>query len=93
MTFTSRHLEEVAWRYCDAAAAIGVEDLSSSWVIGDSDVEIAAGRAAGCRTILFEHAPTAHRRTGGQEPDHRVDDLLAAARRIAHATAPMGETA
>jgi histidinol-phosphate phosphatase family protein len=77
----------------DAAGAIGIADLSSSWMIGDSDVDIAAGRAAGCRTILVENAPTAHRRRGGQEPDHRVDDVLAAARRIAHATARMGEPA
>jgi histidinol-phosphate phosphatase family protein len=77
----------------EAAAALGVSDLSSSWMIGDSDVDIAAGRAAGCRTILVEHAPTAHRRKGGQEPDHRVDDVLAAARRVAQATARMGETA
>jgi D-glycero-D-manno-heptose 1,7-bisphosphate phosphatase len=76
-----------------AAADLGIDDLSASWVIGDSDVDIAAGRAAGCRTILVEHAPTAHRRKGGQEPDHRVGDVLAAARRVAQAIARMGETA
>jgi D-glycero-D-manno-heptose 1,7-bisphosphate phosphatase len=76
-----------------AAAALGIGDVSSSWVIGDSDVDIAAGRAAGCRTILVEHALTAHRRKGGQEPDHRVEDVLAAARRVAQVTARMGETA
>ena len=76
----------------DAAEALGLGDLSSSWMIGDSDVDVAAGRAAGCRTILIEHAPTAHRRSGGQEPDHRVDDVLAAARRVALAAARMGET-
>ncbi len=77
----------------EAAAALGIGDLASSWVIGDSDVDIAAGRAAGCRTILVEHAPTAHRRQGGHEPDHRVDDVLAAARMVAQVTARMGETA
>jgi D-glycero-D-manno-heptose 1,7-bisphosphate phosphatase len=76
----------------DAAAALGVVDLSSSWLIGDSDVDITAGHAAGCRTILIEHATTAHRRMGGQEPSHRVDDVLAAARRVAQATARREET-
>jgi D-glycero-D-manno-heptose 1,7-bisphosphate phosphatase len=77
----------------EAAAALGIGELSSSWVIGDSAVDIGAGRAAGCRTILVEHAPTAHRRPGGPEPDHRVDDVLAAARKVAQVTARMGETA
>lgn len=27
-------------------------DLSRSWMIGDKDIDIACGRAAGCRTIL-----------------------------------------
>jgi histidinol phosphatase-like enzyme len=29
-------------------------DLSCSWVIGDAPRDIAAGHAAGCRTILFQ---------------------------------------
>jgi D-glycero-D-manno-heptose 1,7-bisphosphate phosphatase len=28
-------------------------DLSSSWVIGDSDADIQAGKSAGCRTVLL----------------------------------------
>lgn len=32
-------------------------DLSRSWIIGDAPRDIAAGHAAGCRTILF-HDPT-----------------------------------
>ena len=31
-------------------------DLSRSWMIGDTDADVAAGRAAGCRTVLIEHA-------------------------------------
>jgi D-glycero-D-manno-heptose 1,7-bisphosphate phosphatase len=77
----------------DAAAELGLGALTSSWLIGDSDVDVAAGRAAGCRTILVEHAPTAHRRNGGHVPDHRVDDVLAAARWVAQATARVGRTA
>jgi histidinol-phosphate phosphatase family protein len=76
-----------------AAGELGIHELSSAWMIGDSDVDVAAGRAAGCRTILVEHGPTAHRRNGGQEPDHRVDGVLAAAWRVAQPTARIGETA
>jgi D-glycero-D-manno-heptose 1,7-bisphosphate phosphatase len=76
-----------------AAAALGISDLASSWMIGDSDVDIAAGQAAGCHTILVEHTPTEHRRKGGQEPEHRVDDVLAGARCVAQASVRMGETA
>ncbi len=36
-----------------AAAALNI-DLSSSWMIGDRPSDIAAGRAAGCQTILLE---------------------------------------
>lgn len=38
-----------------AAEALGI-DVSDSWVIGDAARDIAAGRAAGCRTVLF-HDP------------------------------------
>ena len=30
-------------------------DLRRSWMIGDTDGDVQAGRAAGCRTILVEH--------------------------------------
>ena len=36
-----------------AAEALGL-DLSRSWLIGDAARDIEAGRAAGCRTILFQ---------------------------------------
>jgi D-glycero-D-manno-heptose 1,7-bisphosphate phosphatase len=32
-------------------------DLSRSWMIGDSESDILAGAAAGCRTILLAHTP------------------------------------
>jgi D-glycero-D-manno-heptose 1,7-bisphosphate phosphatase len=32
-------------------------DLAASWMIGDSESDIEAGRAAGCRTILISDAP------------------------------------
>jgi len=36
----------------DAARAHGIE-LPASWMIGDSDIDIEAGRSAGCRTALL----------------------------------------
>jgi D-glycero-D-manno-heptose 1,7-bisphosphate phosphatase len=62
----------------DAARELGLSDLSSSWLIGDSDVDVLAGRAAGCSTILIEEPHSRHRR-GGVEPDGRASDLLEAA--------------
>ncbi len=54
-------------------------DLSRSWVIGDAPRDIEAGKAAGCRTILFHDpslpaSPAAM--AGGQVlPDHYVQSL------------------
>lgn len=47
----------------DLAAAHDV-DLAASWMVGDSDGDVEAGLAAGCRTVLIEHPGSAHRRTG-----------------------------
>jgi D-glycero-D-manno-heptose 1,7-bisphosphate phosphatase len=63
-----------------AAAQLGL-DLTASWMVGDSDADIAAGRRAGCGTVLVEHPDTAHRR-GTELPDLRVPDLPSAARLI-----------
>lgn len=63
----------------DAAAALGDCDLSRSWVVGDSDVDIEAGRRAGCRTILVERPDSAHRRPGLVRPDRRVGTFFEAA--------------
>lgn len=49
-------------------------DLTSSWMVGDSDADIAAGRRAGCRTVLVEHPDTGHRR-GSEVPDLKAPDL------------------
>ena len=59
-----------------AAADLGLI-LNQSWMIGDSDADIGAGRRAGCRTILVEHPATAHRR-GHEVPDLRAPDLAGA---------------
>lgn len=54
-------------------------DLARSWVVGDSDVDIEAGRRAGCRTILVEVPGSAHRRSANVRPDYRVGTFRGAA--------------
>jgi D-glycero-D-manno-heptose 1,7-bisphosphate phosphatase len=62
----------------DAAAELRL-DLAASWMVGDTDADVAAGRAAGCATILVTQPASAHKRTGEPAPDHTVADLAAAA--------------
>ena len=64
-----------------AAERLGL-DLSRSWVIGDAPRDVEAGRAAGCRTILFAdpslpESPAARAQVNGQ-PDHRASSLTEA---------------
>lgn len=61
----------------DAAQTHGI-DLAASWIVGDSDSDVAAGAAAGTRTVLVEHPRSAHRRRGTQTPTFTVSDLEAA---------------
>lgn len=61
-----------------AAGDLGL-DLGRSWMVGDTDGDVQAGRAAGCRTILVEHPHSAHKRTGELHPDAVASDLAAAA--------------
>jgi D-glycero-D-manno-heptose 1,7-bisphosphate phosphatase len=60
-------------------------DLPASWIVGDTDADVGAGRATGCTTILVEHPQTAHRRSADVAPDAVVADLAAAALLIAGA--------
>lgn len=59
----------------EAVRDLGI-DLSKSWMIGDKDIDIECGRAAGCRTILV--------RTGygalhaGSQPDYIASDVAGA---------------
>jgi D-glycero-D-manno-heptose 1,7-bisphosphate phosphatase len=46
----------------DAASSLGV-DLGASWMVGDTDADIAAGAAAGCRTALIEYPGSGHKRS------------------------------
>jgi histidinol-phosphate phosphatase family protein len=56
-------------------------DLAASWMIGDTWMDVAAGRAAGCRTILLgPEWRTAPSLPAVRRPDFAVPDLLSAAR-------------
>lgn len=61
----------------DAATELGI-DLERSWMIGDTDADVAAGAVAGCRTVLLEHCGSAHKRGGGARPTATAADLPAA---------------
>jgi D-glycero-D-manno-heptose 1,7-bisphosphate phosphatase len=61
------------------AAAEHDIDLPASWMVGDTDADVGAGRAAGCRTVLITHPGSVHRRTGQPAPDATRRDLAAAA--------------
>jgi D-glycero-D-manno-heptose 1,7-bisphosphate phosphatase len=55
-------------------------DLARSWMIGDTDADVAAGKAAGCRTALVANPASAHKRLGGREVDvlaPSVEDAVA----------------
>lgn len=56
-----------------AAEEFGV-DLSRSWMVGDQDTDIGAGRAAGCKVALIENPRSAYKR-GKAEPDVRFASL------------------
>jgi histidinol-phosphate phosphatase family protein len=58
----------------EAAGALAL-DLPRSWMLGDTDTDVAAGYAAGCRTVLIEYPGSAHKRLGGILPDLLASDL------------------
>ena len=51
-------------------------DLQASWLVGDAPRDIAAGTAAGCRTVLLGHGVCT------PKPTHRCSTLLQAAQHI-----------
>jgi D-glycero-D-manno-heptose 1,7-bisphosphate phosphatase len=61
-----------------AASRLAI-DLSSSFMIGDRWSDIAAGRSAGCYTILVRRGPGDHQPT---KPDAVVASMRAAIRKI-----------
>lgn len=54
-------------------------DPADCWMVGDTDGDVAAGRAAGCHTVLVEYPGSAHKRAGSPDPDTIVGTLAAAA--------------
>jgi D-glycero-D-manno-heptose 1,7-bisphosphate phosphatase len=63
-----------------AAHELGIS-LRQCWMVGDTWMDAAAGRAAGCRTIMVgPDAATASELPREIRPDHAVRDLDAAAR-------------
>jgi D-glycero-D-manno-heptose 1,7-bisphosphate phosphatase len=62
----------------DAAAELGLA-LGASWVVGDANRDVVAGRLAGCRTILVENSRSRQRRGGTVEVDAVAQDLPEAA--------------
>ena len=65
----------------DAGADLGI-DLKRSWMIGDTDADVAAGLAAGTMTVLIEHPASGHKRSGAHAPTALADDLPHAVRSI-----------
>jgi D-glycero-D-manno-heptose 1,7-bisphosphate phosphatase len=58
-------------------------DCSASWFVGDTWMDVAAGKAAGCRTIVVgPEWRTAGAWPEARRPDAAVPDLLAAAEMI-----------
>ena len=55
-------------------------DLSQSWMVGDGLVDVQAGRAAGCKTILLSKLKISQMEkyfdTNGAEPDAVAPDLM-----------------
>ncbi|WP_088893651.1 D-glycero-alpha-D-manno-heptose-1,7-bisphosphate 7-phosphatase [Leptolyngbya ohadii] len=65
------------------AAADHQIDLSQSWFIGDILNDVAAGRSAGCRTILMDNGnETEWELSPARLPHHLASDLQTAARVI-----------
>jgi D-glycero-D-manno-heptose 1,7-bisphosphate phosphatase len=54
-------------------------DLRRAWVVGDHETDIAAARAAGCRSFLVLTGRTANPAESAYKADYVVDDLLDAA--------------
>lgn len=66
-------------------------DLKKSYMIGDSILDVQAGKAAGCKTILLAHlkCDLCHLMAKrGIKPDHLVKDLKSAVRIIKHNCRP-----
>lgn len=72
----------------DAARSFGI-DPRVSWMVGDTDADITAGKAAGCMTLLIRQPDSVHKRLQAVEPDLIADTL---ADGVAAIAARMSET-
>jgi D-glycero-D-manno-heptose 1,7-bisphosphate phosphatase len=61
----------------DVACALAI-DLADSWMVGDTDADVEAGRAAGCMTALIENPDSAHKRLQAVSSDLRAGNLAEA---------------
>jgi len=66
----------------EAARSLSI-DLGISWMVGDTDADVAAGKAAGCMTALIEHPGSVHKRLQAVSPDLHAGDLAGVAERLA----------
>ncbi len=57
-------------------------DLADAWMVGDTDADVAAGKGAGCRTVLIAYPGSAHKRAGHASPDLCVRNLCGAVERL-----------
>jgi D-glycero-D-manno-heptose 1,7-bisphosphate phosphatase len=64
-----------------AAHALGLT-LGGSWMVGDTDADIHAGAAAGCRTLLVRNPDSAHKRLQALSPDAVAGNLAAGISRL-----------
>jgi D-glycero-D-manno-heptose 1,7-bisphosphate phosphatase len=66
----------------DVAGSLGL-DLASSWMVGDTDADIEAGIAAGCRTLLVRNPISFHKRLRPVRADLTADSLADGVRQLA----------
>jgi D-glycero-D-manno-heptose 1,7-bisphosphate phosphatase len=55
----------------DAGRELGA-DMTRSWMVGDTDADVEAGLAAGCRTVLIGNPGSEHKRSAVAAPDLRA---------------------
>jgi len=71
----------------DAAEELHL-DLASSWMLGDTDSDVIAGHAAGCRVVLIEHPGSAHKRVAEASPDRVASSLADAVAQLLGGRSP-----
>lgn len=72
----------------DGARSLAI-DPHVSWMVGDTDADMAAGKAAGCMTLLIRHPGSVHKRLQAVKPDLIADTFTEGVARI---DARMSET-